>query len=275
MTTNACPKGHGPMTLQTKSQSTTFRGVELDVTVREHICVQCGFTASDVAGAGDVQRQMAEAYRQKTGLLTGAEIRRLRLARGLTQAELAGLIGVGVASIKRWEKANIQSESMDKLLRVHVSGDCQGDCQNDTLHGNRSLSLPRVKLVVKQFESVLKRRLLKKTDKFLFVAKYLWYADMVAFRRLGRSMTGAAYAAIPYGPQLNNYRDLIDDIKQSDTAAAEPLSDDEIRIIEQIAAKFPEDRMVYEAAHRERIWRDTPVGQMMPYALASEITEIR
>ena len=38
---------------------------------------------------------------------------------------------------------------------------------------------------------------------------------MVAFRNIGRSMTGATYAALPYGPQLNNYSDLIDEIKKA------------------------------------------------------------
>lgn len=33
----------------------------------------------------------------------------------------------------------------------------------------------------------------------LYAAKYLWYADMVAFRDLGRSITGASYAALPMG----------------------------------------------------------------------------
>ena len=35
--------------------------------------------------------------------------------------------------------------------------------------------------------------LVKKGDKFLFLSKYHWYADMLSFRELGRSMTGATY----------------------------------------------------------------------------------
>ncbi|MBW2105579.1 MAG: DUF4065 domain-containing protein [Deltaproteobacteria bacterium] len=66
----------------------------------------------------------------------------------------------------------------------------------------------------------LGKRILKRRDKMLFAAKYLWYADMVAFRDLGKSMTGSAYAALPYGPQLNNYRELIDEIKNADETSA-------------------------------------------------------
>ena len=37
-------------------------------------------------------------------------------------------------------------------------------------------------------------------------------------------MTGAAYAVLPNGPQLNNYVDMIDEIKNSDESFADPLS---------------------------------------------------
>lgn len=270
MSAKECPKGHGSMERQTNLKSTTFRGVDLEVAVKEHVCPECGLTAADIAATADVQHQIAEGYRKKMGLLTGTTIRNLRQAKGLTQEGLADLIEVGVASIKRWEKANIQSASMDRLLRTYLMDDCPGDVYN----GNRSLSLPRIKLVIKQFEGRLNRRLIKKTDKFLFVAKYLWYADMLAYQKLGRGLTGAAYAAITYGPQLNNYRDLIDDIKASNESSAEPLSIEEMSVIEKVAKTFPEDQMVYDAAHRERVWQDTPTGYMISYALATELTEI-
>jgi putative zinc finger/helix-turn-helix YgiT family protein len=251
MKAKECPKGCGTMELLPINQLATVRGVELQVSVKQHICRVCGFASTDLAATGEVQQQIAEGYREKKGLLTGKEIKALRKAKGLTQDELATVMGVGIASIKRWEKANIQSESMDKLLRAYL----QGDCREDVYTGNREFVLPRVKLVIRHFESALGRQLIKDADKFLFVSKYLWYADMLAFRKLGRSMTGATYAALPYGPQLNNYSALIDEIKTSDASEAEPLSTEEARIIEWVAGEFPEDRMVYDAAHRERIWK--------------------
>ena len=62
-------------------------------------------------------------------------------------------------------------------------------------------------------------------------------------------MTGATYAALPYGPQLNNYRDLLDAIQKADENVAEPLTRDELRIIEGIASAFPSERMAFDAAH--------------------------
>ncbi len=74
------------------------------------------------------------------------------------------------------------------------------------------------------------------------MAKYLWYADMLAFRQLGKGITGASYAAITYGPQLNNYSDLVKPIKDSDVRDAEPLSVEELTIINQVAENFPKEK---------------------------------
>ncbi|MDA3894647.1 MAG: DUF4065 domain-containing protein [Desulfobacteraceae bacterium] len=272
MTTTACPMGHGPMELKQHKKTTTFRDVELTVAVTAHVCPECGMTASDVKAAGQVQRQIADAYRAKMNLLTGDEIRFLRQSRNFTQASLAEKMGVGVASIKRWELGNIQSSSMDNLLRSYLEDKC--DCSMDVYTGNRSFSMPRIRRVAKHFEKILGKHLLKKGDKFLFLAKYLWYADMVSFRDLGKGLTGSTYAALPYGPQLNNYKDLIGEIKQSDESASEPLSDEEIRIIDSIAEKFPNEKQIYDAAHREGIWKEAPTGSLLLYSLAYRLTEI-
>ncbi|MBL0712998.1 MAG: hypothetical protein JJV98_04790 [Desulfosarcina sp.] len=55
---------------------------------------------------------------------------------------------------------------------------------------------------------------------------------------------------------------------------AEPLSDEEMRIIHQVAAKFPTEQDVYDAAHREKIWLETDTGALIPYTCAHELTEI-
>jgi len=108
----------------------------------------------------------------------------------------------------------------------------------------------------------------------LFAAKYLWYADMVAFRDLGESMTGSTYAVLPYGPQLNNYRDLIDEIKNADGLMVKPLTQEEKRVIKKIAMTFPEEQMVYDAAHREIIWRRRGAWAIIPYSDSAELAGI-
>ncbi len=270
MKAKKCPKGHGNMPLNKIDKKTTFRGVEVSYLSEAQVCSVCGLEAGTIEQASAVQKAIADAYRKKKNLLTGEEIRSFRKDKGLTQQELADFINVGIASIKRWETGLIQSKAMDLALRIHL----QGQTATDKYTGDREFSIERVKLAIRTFESILNKKILKKTDKLLFAAKYLWYADMLSFRFLGRSMTGATYASLPYGPQLNNYNDLIDEIKKADENLAEPLSTDEMGIINKICDIFPTDRKVYDAAHRETIWKKTPTGAIIPYTLSSKLTEI-
>lgn len=115
---------------------------------------------------------------------------------------------------------------------------------------------------------------MKKGDKMLFAAKYAWYIDMLSFREMGRSVTGATYAALPRGPQINNYKDLLDEIMGADEATAETLRDQERRIIRRVALASPTDQQVFDAAHREPIWKDKTTGAMIPYTDADRLTEI-
>lgn len=263
-----CPGGHGKMVLRRAKKRMTFRGVKIIVPVEQYVCAACGVEAGTVNQAARIQKTIADAYRKAVNLLTGEEIIEKRKRLNLTQEALAKRMNVGIASIKRWEGGTIQSKSMDHALRIALGGQMTGD----SCSGNRTFSIPRIKLVIKEFESIFGKHLLKKNDKMLFAAKYLWYADMIAHRERGESMTGSTYASLPYGPQLNNYKDLIEDIIKADGTKAEPLSREEKRIITRIAMEFPEERMAYDAAHKEKIWKRQLNGAIIPYTDSAELT---
>ncbi|OGR26015.1 MAG: hypothetical protein A2277_14105 [Desulfobacterales bacterium RIFOXYA12_FULL_46_15] len=262
-----CPKGHGAMEQKEIEKIIPFKGIDIAVIEEAYVCPECGLSAGTVESAGKIQQAIAEAYRKKTGLLSGGEIKTLRQKKGITQEDLAAVMDVGIASIKRWETGAIQSRSMDQALRRHLSE----SPAFDNITGNRRLSIPRILRVALAFKEALGRAILKEDDRMLFAAKYLWYADMFAVKLLGRSMTGATYAHLPYGPQLNNYRDLLGDIQNADPEEAEPLSTEELDIIRKISKTFPEDRMVYDAAHKEPAWIETPNGNFIPYDWADRI----
>jgi DNA-binding transcriptional regulator YiaG len=65
-------------------------------------------------------RLVADVYRTKHGLLNSNEIRRWRLRLGMSQAAFADYIGVGIASLKRWEMGRIQDASSDELIRLRT-----------------------------------------------------------------------------------------------------------------------------------------------------------
>ena len=269
-TVMSCPDGHGKMKITRIHEKMKFRGVDIDVPVEQYVCPVCGIKAGTIEQTSAIQKAISNAYRKATHLLTGEDIIEGRKKLNLTQAALAKRMNVGIASIKRWESGLIQSKSMDQALRIALKGQTLGDICT----GNQEFSIPRIKLVFKQFESVLGKTILKKNDKMLFAAKYLWYADMLAHRELGESMTGSTYAALPYGPQLNNYKDLIDDIVKADESKAKPLSPEEKKVINRIAMKFHKERMIYDAAHREPIWKKQLKGAIIPYSDSCELAKI-
>jgi len=267
-----CPNNHGEMKLSRLPESVEFRERTINFVGQHFICPVCKIKVDDLTRAGTNQRAISDAYRKAVGLLTGEEIVKGRKERGWTQEQLANAMNVSVISIKRWENGQIQTKVMDDNLRRALKG---GGTVCDLHTGGRTLSLARTKLVLNHFSEKLDRDLLPARDRLLYSAKYLWYADMIAFRETGRSMTGATYAALPRGPQLNNYKELVDLIRKSDESAAERLTEHELRIISKITKAFPTNRSVYDAAHKEKVWQGKPVGSLIPYTEADHITGVK
>lgn len=67
----------------------------------------------------ETARRIDEETCRQLGLLSPAEIRAGREKLGLTQQELAELLGLGGNSLSRWENGRVyQARSMDTLLRI-------------------------------------------------------------------------------------------------------------------------------------------------------------
>jgi putative zinc finger/helix-turn-helix YgiT family protein len=252
------------MRIKTVTRELMFRGKRVKFRAQHYVCPVCGLEADDLGLAAANQKVLSDAYRATARLLTGEEIIDRRKKLGWTQEDLARAANVGIASIKRWETGQIQTKAMDDVLRRSLSGEVA--CA-DPYTGNRPLSLARIKLVLEGFSRQLGRKLLKSPrDKMLYAAKYLWYADMVAFRETGQSMTGGTYAALPHGPQLNNYSDLVSLISEADEKQADPLSEHDLKIITRIARAFPSDQSIYRAVHNEEAYKSRKNGELIPYS---------
>ena len=78
-------------------------------------CVSCRAISID----DEADQEISAAFRRVARLLMPEEIRQGREKIGLTQKEFANLLGVGEATISRWETgAQIQQRAMDRFLRV-------------------------------------------------------------------------------------------------------------------------------------------------------------
>ena len=72
MKTLNCPKGHGPMGLNTVQKEMTYKGVDIAIAVEVYTCPECGMEAGTVQSAGAVQRAIADACRARFRTRQGA-----------------------------------------------------------------------------------------------------------------------------------------------------------------------------------------------------------
>ena len=92
------------------------RGEEIEVTQEYYKCPICGESFINSRGH-DMFNEAYRKYRQRHGMLQPEEIRQLREQYGLTQKELAMLLGWKENNINRYENGSLQKKSEDKLLK--------------------------------------------------------------------------------------------------------------------------------------------------------------
>jgi putative zinc finger/helix-turn-helix YgiT family protein len=103
------------------------RGEEFSVTLPALVCPGCGFTTVEGVDMPEYMRLVADAYRKKHKLLTSDEIRLRRQRLGMSQARFSEYLGVGIASLKRWEMGKVQDASSDELIRLRTNEKAASD----------------------------------------------------------------------------------------------------------------------------------------------------
>ncbi|MDO8838748.1 MAG: type II toxin-antitoxin system MqsA family antitoxin [Parvibaculum sp.] len=111
--------GENAATQHIRTQQFAYREGTNEVLLNADIpvieCAACGETYT----AESAEEAQHDAVCRHLERLTPDEIRALRDRNGLTQARLAELTGIGIASIKRWEAGNvIQNAALDAALRA-------------------------------------------------------------------------------------------------------------------------------------------------------------
>jgi putative zinc finger/helix-turn-helix YgiT family protein len=102
-----------PYAVTIEHDGRSYRVVLPDLTVPQ--CGHCGAISLD----DEADQQISAAFRCEASLLAPEEIRQGRERLGLTQKQFANLLGVGEATVSRWETgAQIQQRAMDRFVRV-------------------------------------------------------------------------------------------------------------------------------------------------------------
>lgn len=174
-----------------------------------------------------------DAYRKKRGLLTCDEIIAIRETYGLSQVDLAKLLGWGEATISRYESKAIQDEAYDVMLRLIKDNPLMTleflKKNGDKFSANKRLGIRNriIKTLDSRGKEFLTRQALESEyvnfdepsdsngyrtldiDKLEAAISYLaekmvnlykvklmkslWYSDALSYKRTGRAMTGLVY----------------------------------------------------------------------------------
>lgn len=82
-------------------------------------CSSCGEEFQTGPQAKEFDRKLVAARRKVEGVLSGDEIRRIRLSLGLSQVEFESALGIGAKTVVRWESnLTIQSKAIDDVIRL-------------------------------------------------------------------------------------------------------------------------------------------------------------
>lgn len=101
-----------------------FRGELIHVHAPAMACTKCGWITIDLRQLDTLRRLTADAYREKYDLLTSVQIKAFRRLLRMSQREFAAFLGVGEASVKRWETWLVQEKSSDRLIRMKCEKEC-------------------------------------------------------------------------------------------------------------------------------------------------------
>ncbi|MFH1686579.1 MAG: type II TA system antitoxin MqsA family protein [bacterium] len=296
------------------------------------VCQKCGasFVTSDIEEANF--RNAAAIYRAKHGLLSQEQIRAIREKYNLTTRNFATLLGWSYSSLSQYENGRIQDRShndelvllqrpsnLKQILDEHpelldfdwarellnqlailiaegrlreeddaisvIYDDISGvEYSGGRVFGPKKFA-QMTQLILAEAGAVFKTKL----------NKLLFYADFLHFKRHGESITGAVYAALPFGPVPERYstlfdyltrRDLIrmelvafpdgdgDQFSVQDRPPAPEISESERETISAVVSRFSRFncREIVEHSHKEAAYQRTPPSGYIRYDLANQLS---
>lgn len=215
---------------------TIIKGDEVTYEERFYFCANVDEEESEFENGALVNENLLNArnaYRVKHNLLTSDEIVKIRESYGLSQVDLARLLGWGEATISRYESKAIQDESYDMMLRMIYDNPLNAldflNKNSDKFTESKRLAIKNK--IIEKLDTYGKEFLTRQTfqgdyvifdkpsdyngytilnidkieaaisyfaerDSCLFKAKLmrlLWYADALSFMQYQKAITGMVY----------------------------------------------------------------------------------
>lgn len=222
--------------------SIVLKGEEINYEERFYFCVNADENENEFEIGSMTNENLLNArnaYRIKKGLLTSYEIIEIRESYGLSQVDLAKLLGWGEATISRYESKAIQDEAYDTMLRLIKDNPFRA-LELFKKNGDKFTLTKRMEIkskIIEKLESYGKEYLTRQTLEGEYVSfeepsdsngfmilnidkieamisymaervsnlfkvklmKMLWYSDVLSFVETGFAMTGMVYRHEPMG----------------------------------------------------------------------------
>lgn len=307
------------------------RGVEVTADVPMFVCQVCGTELLDPEQ--DPMVAVYAAYRDQEGLLHPEQIRQIRVRYGFSREALAELLGMSAASLYRYEAGGLQDRVHDELLRaceeshfvIHLVSRHRArlgepryrkfvqaieknpqairaplwsemTVLSPEFTGFRLFDYVRFALVVRTLCDVVGSSFSVKLNKLCF------YADFLACKERGRSISGSPYTALQMGPVPKEYGALLDCLVQDEFLQAEAidftdkngqqqsgtrytpgpnipsiqddLDRDELAILQFVGKRFHHTsrQEIEDLSHKEVAWQETPPKKLISYKFASRLS---
>lgn len=231
---------------ETRHHVEEVRGVTVEADIEHLICPKCGESIGWAPLVGEGLHKLYRAYQEKMGLMQPEEIVALRKNYGFSQRMFAAILDIGVASLQRYERGCLASDSHAQLLanardpRFLLKCLEQGARKlSDGERANardivRKRGMPRIDYAVIRFDAMdgIARGEGLDTGMRLFdpdrvretvvylaerardlyrtkLNKVLFYLDFAAYRETGAGFTGLRYAKAPFGPVPDQFELLM------------------------------------------------------------------
>ena len=265
-----------------------YAGETFTVETEALVCEACGYKTMHATKLDKFRRRLADAYRETKGLLTSQEIRKVRERLKMSQEQFAPYLGVGVASVKRWELGQAQERSMDQLIRLRSNRKVAEENFRDLLlryggdsdefSGYSPFDIEKLANAILFFLEAAAKESRKLT--LLTLNKLLWYADVEQFQKYATSITGTRYARLPYGPVPDDYTLIYRDLEKLGYIGShqdlqlKPLrpfestcfSDIEIASLKRVWQRFHKKlNQIVRQSHTEPAWKETPHAQLISF----------
>lgn len=287
-------------------------------------CSVCHNDFDDPKSDLDVLDCAYREYRKRHDMLQPDDIKNWRKRLDLTQVELSRILGLGDVTINRYESGKLQETSHDKAMKLATKPENMLDLISenpqaipDDIKRNKIIDLLKKEIdLERSFSSFLNFKfntyqpsefsgfktlnldkvfaaLVFFCDKGVFktkLNKLMFYADFIAFKISGISITGLEYVKLPYGPVPDNYdhyiANLLSDKKiyKKEEQSGEKLiacnkpdlsifSEDEIQILIHIKNHFIRlnARQISDVSHKENGYIETKDSALISYRFANDI----